>query len=83
MEPVETQTTPVNTPRGTSGTQMSPPSVANTQNGNQTARNFLHNQILVKEVRKRLHKIFKPNHNHSQAPVMMAQTQPQVSNPGI
>ena len=40
VEPVETQTTPVNTPRGTSGTQMSPPSVANTQNDNQTTRNF-------------------------------------------
>ena len=40
VETVETQNTPVNTTRGTSGTQTNPPSVTNTQNGTHTTRNL-------------------------------------------
>ena len=51
-EPVGMQTTPVNMPRGTSGTQTSPPRVQNTQSHTQTMENNPHSQVLVKEVRE-------------------------------
>ena len=40
VELVDTQNTPVNTPREMSGTQMSPPSVTNTQNDTHTTGNL-------------------------------------------
>ena len=79
VELVGTQTTPVNLPTGTSGTQTSPPRIPNTQNGTE---NNPHNQILAREVRERLHKIVRPDHNCNQAPAAVAPTQPQHFNPG-
>ena len=64
-EPVGTQTTPVSMPRESSGTQTSPPRVHNTQSCTQTMENNPHSQILVKEVRERLHKIVKIDQNHN------------------
>ena len=65
VEPVGTQITLVNTPRGTSGTQTSPPRVSNTQNGTQTMENNPPQLNTGKEVRGRLHKIIRPDHNHN------------------
>ena len=77
VEWVEIENTQVNTQRETSGTQTTSLVVT------ESTRNLPHSPIWVKEVRKIVYKIFKPKHNHSQAPVVVEPTHPWHSNPGI